>query len=52
MASRISLSNPQIGLIFFIPGANETYRVNGRARISTDVEFKRRFTVNGKSLPQ
>jgi uncharacterized protein len=40
--------NPQIGLIFFVPGANETYRVNGRARISTDAEFRRRFAVNGK----
>jgi uncharacterized protein len=40
--------NSQIGLIFFVPGANETYRVNGRARISIDAEFRRRFTVNGK----
>src|SRR5215468_4164696 len=40
--------NSQVGLIFFVPGANETYRVNGRARISTDAEFKRQFTVNGK----
>jgi uncharacterized protein len=40
--------NSQIGLIFFVPGANETYRVNGRARISADAEFKRRFSVNGK----
>jgi len=43
--------NPQIGLIFFVPGANETFRVNGRARISTDAEIRRRFTVK-KSLPQ
>jgi predicted pyridoxine 5'-phosphate oxidase superfamily flavin-nucleotide-binding protein len=35
-------------LIFFVPGANETYRVNGRARISTDADLKRRFAVNGK----
>ena len=40
--------NSQIGLIFFVPGANETYRVNGRARISTDAEFRRRFSVKGK----
>ncbi len=42
------IDNPQIGLIFFIPGANETYRVNGRARISVDPALKRRFAVNGR----
>jgi PPOX class probable FMN-dependent enzyme len=42
------LEDPRIALIFFVPGANETYRVNGRARISTDVDLKRRFAVNGK----
>jgi predicted pyridoxine 5'-phosphate oxidase superfamily flavin-nucleotide-binding protein len=30
------------------PGANETYRVNGRARISVDADLRRRFAVNGK----
>jgi len=24
------IEDPRIGLIFFVPGANETYRVNGR----------------------
>ena len=47
MVSEISLRK-RIGLIFFVPGANETYRVNGRARISTDADLKRRFAVNGK----
>jgi uncharacterized protein len=42
------IEDPRIGLIFFVPGANETVRVNGRARISVDPELKRRFTVNGK----
>jgi uncharacterized protein len=42
------IEDPRIGLIFFVPGANETYRVNGRARISTDAELRRRFAVNGK----
>jgi hypothetical protein len=32
----------------FVPGANETVRVNGRARISVDPDLKRRFAVNGK----
>ena len=35
-------------MIFFAPGANETYRVNGRAQISVDPGLKRRFAVDGK----
>jgi len=42
------LEDPRIGLIFFVPGANETYRVNGRAKISVDPALKRRFAVKGK----
>jgi uncharacterized protein len=42
------VEDPRVGLIFFAPGANETYRVNGRARISADPALKRRFAVNGK----
>jgi hypothetical protein len=42
------LDDPRVGIIFFAPGANETYRVNGRARISVDPRLKARFTVNGK----
>ena len=42
------IEDPRIGLIFFVPGANETVRVNGRARILVDADLKRRFTVNGK----
>ena len=42
------IANPQVALIFFVPGANETYRVNGRARISTEPALKHRFAVNGK----
>src|SRR5271166_2823286 len=42
------VEDPRVGLIFFIPGANETYRVNGRARISTDPLLRSRFAVGGK----
>lgn len=42
------IEDPRVGLIFFAPGANETYRVNGRARISVDPHLKRRFAVDGK----
>ncbi len=30
------VANPQVGLLFFLPGYQETLRVNGRARISTE----------------
>ena len=42
------VEDPRIGLIFLVPGANETYRVNGRARVSVDPVLKRRFAVEGK----
>lgn len=42
------LEDPRIALIFFAPGANETYRVNGRARISTDPALRSRFSVDGR----
>ena len=42
------IEDPRIGTIFFVPGANETYRVNGRARISADQSVRQRFTVDGK----
>jgi PPOX class probable FMN-dependent enzyme len=42
------VEDPRIGLIFFVPGVNECYRVNGRARVSVDPQVKRRFIVNGK----
>ncbi len=41
------IEDPRIGLIFFVPGVNETYRVNGRARISVDSDLRHRFAVNG-----
>jgi len=42
------VANPQVGLIFMVPGVDETYRVNGRARISTDPALLARFVVDGK----
>src|SRR5229473_2928812 len=42
------VEDPRIGLIFLVPGANETYRVNGRARVSVDPVLKQRFTFDGK----
>ena len=42
------VEDPRIGLIFFAPGANETFRVNGQARISSDPKLRRRFVVDSK----
>jgi PPOX class probable FMN-dependent enzyme len=45
------VENPEVGLIFLLPGVNEVVRVNGRARLSTDPELLGRFEVAGK-LPR
>lgn len=45
------LANPQVALLFLIPGIGETLRVNGRAEISTDPALLGRFSVEGK-LPR
>ena len=42
------LSNPHIGLIFMVPGLNETLRINGRAFICAAAELLTRFEVRGK----
>jgi PPOX class probable FMN-dependent enzyme len=42
------VEDARVGLIFLAPGANETFRVNGRARISVDPNLKRRFAIDGK----
>ncbi len=42
------LENPHVGLLFFVPGMNETLRVNGRARLTIDPEILAPMSVNGK----
>ncbi len=42
------LQRPGVGLIFFVPGINETLRVNGRARVTTDPDLPGAMAVNGK----
>jgi PPOX class probable FMN-dependent enzyme len=42
------LENPNVGILFMIPGVDETLRVNGRARISTDPALLGRMEVEGK----
>jgi uncharacterized protein len=43
--------NPQVGLIFLVPGRNETLRINGHACITRDPGLLRQFDVQGK-VPQ
>ena len=42
------LARPGIGLIFFVPGINETLRVNGKSLITTDPALLEPLAVNGK----
>ena len=41
------VANPHVGLLFMIPGLDETLRVNGSASLSTDPEVLDACTVNG-----
>ncbi|MWC28137.1 pyridoxamine 5'-phosphate oxidase family protein [Paenibacillus sp. MMS18-CY102] len=43
------LTNPHIGLQFYIPGLGETLRVNGKAFICRDLELLERCVVNGRA---
>jgi PPOX class probable FMN-dependent enzyme len=42
------VANPNVGLLFLIPGVNETLRVNGSAEITMEPALLERWTVNGK----
>ncbi|MZR32004.1 pyridoxamine 5'-phosphate oxidase family protein [Sneathiella litorea] len=42
------IRNPAVGLIFLVPGINETLRINGNATITTDPKFLDRQAVDGK----
>lgn len=40
--------DPRVALLFFIPGIEETLRIRGKAKISTDPELLAQFEVEGK----
>lgn len=42
------LVNPAVGLLFLIPGMNETLRINGDARITTDQALRESMAVEGR----
>jgi PPOX class probable FMN-dependent enzyme len=41
------LANPQVGLVFLIPGRGDTLRVNGRARLVTEPSLLESMAVKG-----
>lgn len=43
------VANPNVGLLFLIPGMNETLRINGRARVTFDAPLRERLAVDGKA---
>ncbi len=43
------LANPRIGLLFLVPGMNETLRINGTARITDDARLLAPSAVNGRA---
>lgn len=42
------LANPNVGLLFIVPGTEETLRVNGRAVLSRDPDLLQQAAVKGK----
>lgn len=42
------IHNPHVAILFLVPGMGETFRVNGRARISRDPELLQRYAIDGK----
>jgi predicted pyridoxine 5'-phosphate oxidase superfamily flavin-nucleotide-binding protein len=42
------VDNAYVALLFLIPGLDETLRINGIARLSTDPELGARFAVDGR----
>ena len=42
------LANPRVGLIFLVPGTDETLRVNGRAELDADPALLERLAARGQ----
>ncbi len=42
------LANPRVGLIFLVPGTDETLRVGGRAELRTDPDLLARLAARGQ----
>ncbi|MDB5370642.1 MAG: flavin-nucleotide-binding protein [Roseomonas sp.] len=47
-ALRDVIDNPAVALLFLVPGAGETLRVAGSARLTADPALRERYTVQGQ----
>ena len=45
------VTDPRVALLFFIPGSGTTFRVNGRAYLTTDTDLCKSFVMEG-NLPR
>ena len=45
------VANPNVGILFFVPGFEDTLRLNGRARITDDAALLSTCSISGK-LPK
>ena len=43
------VSNPNVGLIFMVPGFDDTLRINGRAELTRDPELLAQMVVNSRA---
>ena len=43
------LANPQVGILFLVPGVGETFRVNGRTTLLDDAELLAPSAIEGKA---
>ena len=43
------LANPQVGLLFMVPGFDDTLRINGRAQLVTDPALLENFRVHERT---
>lgn len=42
------LQNPQVGLLFLVPGKQDTFRINDKATIVRDLWLRERMAIGGK----
>ena len=43
------LANPSVGILFIVPGFDDTLRVNGTASLQTDPELLEGMSINGRT---
>jgi len=46
------VSSPGVGLLFMVPGVDETLRVNGTVELSDDETLRDRFASDGRGAPR